>query len=299
MAIHKTSGVVLESAPTAAAGRKWRHWARLKRDPILLASVVIFTVIVVAAIAAPIIAPYSPTQTDLASVFVPPSSIHWLGTDDVGRDILSRTIFGARVSLVVGIVSVLCGAAVGIPIGFIAGVAGGVVDDVIMRVIDAVLSFPAILLAIAISAVLGGGIITAMVAIAVILVPTYARLVRSVALATKDLEFVQAARAVGAGQRRIIALHLWPATVPVLIVQVSLHIAYAVLIEASLSFLGLGVQPPTPSWGSMLGSAYAQLSLAPWAAISPGVAIFVTVLALNLLGDGLSEFLDPLLRRAV
>jgi len=285
-------------AVAADRPRMPRVLRRLRRDPVLIVSVLVIVLVILAAILAPLLAPFSPTATDLNAVYASPNGTHLLGTDNVGRDVLSRLIYGARISLAVGLIAVALGAVVGVPLGILAGLVGGVFDDIVMRVADAILAFPAILLAVAITAALGPGIFNAMVAIGVLLMPTYARLVRSVTLATKELDFVNAARVLGASPVRLMVFHIGPATVPTLIVQASLHIAFAILIEASLSFLGLGVQPPTASWGSMIGTAYPQLRLAPWAAISPGVVISLVVLAFNLIGDGLRELIDPLLRRA-
>jgi len=251
-----------------------------------------------AAAAAPAVAPYRPDEIHPLDSLSPPSRRYPLGTDDLGRDILSRIVYGARVSLMVGAIAIGIAAAVGIPLGLVAGYQGGRLDGLIMRVMDALLAFPAILLAIALMAVLGPSLENAMIAIGVISVPAFARITRANVLALREQEFVEAARALGAGNLYIATLVILPNCLSPLIVQGSLGVANAVLVEAALSFLGLGVQPPEPSWGSMLAFGRNLLAQAPWYATFPGLAIFVTVLALNFLGDGLREALDPRLRAA-
>ena len=250
------------------------------------------------ALLAPWAAPYRPDEIHPIDSLLPPSSRYLLGTDDLGRDILSRIVYGARVSLMVGVIAVGIAALVGVPLGLIAGYHVGRLDALIMRVMDALLAFPAILLAIALMAVLGPSLQNAMVAIGIIYVPAFARITRANVLSVREKEFVEAARALGGGTLYIAALVVLPNCLSPLIVQGSLGVANAILVEAALSFLGLGVQPPEPSWGSMLAFGRSLLGRAPWYATFPGLAIFLTVLALNFLGDGLREALDPRLATA-
>ena len=225
-----------------------------------------------------------------------PSARYWLGTDDLGRDILSRIIFGARVSLMVGTIAIGIAAVAGVSLGLAAGFLGGRIDGLIMRVMDALLAFPAILLAIALMAVLGPSLENAMIAIGIISIPAFARITRANVLSLREKEFVEAARALGGGGLYLASVVILPNCLSPIIVQASLGVGNAILVEAALSFLGLGVQPPEPSWGSMLAFGRSLLGQAPWYATFSGLAIFVTVLALNFLGDGLREALDPRLR---
>jgi peptide/nickel transport system permease protein len=252
--------------------------------------------VAVAAVAAPWLAPYSPTEMNV-DLLTGPSARHPLGTDDLGRDILSRIVHGASVSVLVGVISMGTAAVLGVPLGLIAGYRGGLADTVIMRVLDALMAFPAILLAIAIMAVLGPSLPNAMLAIGIIYIPPFARIVRASVLSLREQEFVDAARGLGAGNPRIVARHVLPNCLSPVIVQGSLGMGYAILVEAALSFLGLGVQPPQASWGSMLAEGRGFLDRAPWFATFPGLAIFVTVLGLNFVGDRLREALDPRLRQ--
>jgi peptide/nickel transport system permease protein len=248
------------------------------------------------AIFAPWVAPYRPDEIHPIDSLLAPCARYLLGTDDLGRDVLSRIIFGARVSLMVGVIAIGIAAAVGVSLGLAAGYVGGRMDALIMRVMDALLAFPAILLAIALMAVLSPSLENAMIAIGIINIPAFARITRANVLSIREKEFVEAARALGAWRIYVAVLVILPNCLSPLIVQGSLGLAYAILVEAALSFLGLGVQPPEPSWGSMLAFGRNLLSQAPWYATFPGLAIFVTVLGLNFLGDGLREALDPRLR---
>jgi peptide/nickel transport system permease protein len=252
--------------------------------------------LVLTALLAPWIAPYRPDEIHPIDALMPPSAQYWLGSDDLGRDILSRIIFGARVSLMVGTIAIGIAAMIGVPLGLAAGYLGGKVDGLIMRVMDALLAFPAILLAIALMAVLGPSLENAMIAIGIISVPAFARITRANVLSLREKEFVEAARALGGGAVYQAALVILPNCLSPIIVQASLGVGNAILVEAALSFLGLGVQPPEPSWGSMLAFGRSLLGQAPWYATFPGISIFVTVLGLNFLGDGLREALDPRLR---
>jgi peptide/nickel transport system permease protein len=253
-------------------------------------------VVMVAAVAAPWLAPYPPTDMG-SDLLVPPSLGHLFGTDDLGRDIFSRVIYGASVSVLVGVISMGTAAILGVPLGLLSGYRGGWVDTAIMRVLDGLMAFPAILLAIAIMAVLGPSLQNAMIAIGVIYIPPFARIVRASVLSLREQEFVDAARGLGAVNARIVFRHILPNCLSPVIVQASLGMGYAILVEAALSFLGLGVQPPQASWGSMLAEGRGFLDSAPWFATFPGLAIFVTVLGLNFLGDRLREALDPRLRQ--
>jgi peptide/nickel transport system permease protein len=245
------------------------------------------------AIFAPWIAPYDPIATSFSTVRKAPSALHWFGTDEIGRDVLSRIVFGARASLLAGVVSVLISLAVGVPVGLLAGYAGGKTDVLISRITDAMLACPFLILAIALAAFLGPSLTNAMIAIGISATPVFIRLTRGTTLAVKAEDYVLAARAIGNGPLRIAVRHVLPNIVAPLLVQATLAIAAAVIAEASLSFLGLGQQPPQPSWGSMLNVAKNYIDNAPWMAIWPGLSIFLLVLSFNLVGDGLRDALDP------
>jgi peptide/nickel transport system permease protein len=248
---------------------------------------------VCAAVAGPFLSPWDPSSQELARRLESPSAAHPLGLDELGRDILARLLQGARISLLVGIAVVSVSSAVGMLLGSIAGYYGGVVDDVISRVIDVLMAFPGILLAIALVAVLGPSLVNVVLALSVIGWVGYARLVRGQALRAREFEFVQAARASGASSARIVMRHILPTAIPAVVVQATLGMAGAIIAEAALSFLGLGVQPPTPSWGTMLDAGRAHLFDAPHLTIFPGVAIATLVLGFNFLGDGLRDRVDP------
>jgi peptide/nickel transport system permease protein len=253
----------------------------------------ILGLVVFCALFADLIAPYPPNEQDYLAITEAPSSAHLLGTDDLGRDILSRIIYGSRVSLMVGVIAVGIAVALGVSIGLLAGYTGGTVDDVAMRIIDAVQAFPGLILALGITAALGPGIEKAMIAIGIVSTPAIARLTRAQSLTIREREFVAAARVIGASPLKIVVRHIWPNVTAPIIVQATLLVATAILTEASLSFLGVGVKPPTPTWGSMLRTGSQYLEVAPWLAFAPGLAIFATVLAFNFVGDGLRRALDP------
>src|SRR5579864_744597 len=272
----------------------WRRaLRRLVRRRGAMVGLAVVAFFVVVAIFADHVAPYGPTATDWGAVRKAPSLAHWFGTDEIGRDVLSRVIFGARASLLAGVVSVLISLSIGIPAGLLAGYAGGTIDMLISRVTDALLACPFLILAIALAAFLGPSLGNAMIAIGISATPVFVRLTRGTTLAIKAEEFVLAARAIGNPPWRIALRHALPNIVPPLLVQATLAIAAAVIAEASLSFLGLGQQPPQPSWGSMLNTAKNYIDNAPWMAIWPGLSIFLLVLSFNLVGDGLRDALDP------
>ncbi|MFN7642918.1 MAG: ABC transporter permease [Burkholderiales bacterium] len=254
---------------------------------------VVLVLVSLLAVFAPWIAPYDPLATSWAAVRKAPSAAHWFGTDEVGRDLLSRTIWGARASLSAGVIAVTIAVGAGVPIGMLAGYVGGWVDAVIGRVTDAMLAVPFLILAIALAAFLGPSLGNAMIAIGVTATPIFVRLARGQVLAARAEDWVEAARAVGNPPARILLRHILPNILPPVMVQATLAVAAAIIAEASLSFLGLGQQPPAPSWGSMLNTAQRFLTQAPWMAVFPGIAIFLTVLAFNLFGDGLRDALDP------
>ncbi|MCA3312262.1 MAG: ABC transporter permease [Roseomonas sp.] len=270
-----------------------RALKRFFRHKLAVFGLVVVIAFVLMALLAPLVAPYDPLQTSWTRIRKPPSAEHWFGTDENGRDVLSRVIWGARASLMAGVISVLGALFIGVPLGLLAGLIGGWVDGLISRVADAMLSVPFLILAIALAAFLGPALENAMLAIAITASPVFVRLTRGMALDAKSTDWVEAARALGNPPWRIGLFHVLPNIIPPLLVQASLAIAEAIIAEASLSFLGLGQQPPAPSWGSMLNSAQRFLTQAPWLSIMPGLAIFVVVLAFNLVGDGLRDALDP------
>ena len=268
-------------------------WRRLSRHRGAMAGLAVVVVLIGAAVLAPWIAPYDPVQQSWTAVRKAPSAAHWFGTDEVGRDILSRVLWGTRASLLAGVVSVGIAVGVGVPLGLLAGAVGGWIDALIGRVADAMLACPFLILAIALAAFLGPSLGNAMIAIGLTATPVFLRLTRGQVLSAMAEDYVTAARALGNPVWRIALRHVLPNIVGPLVVQATLTVASAIIAEASLSFLGLGLQPPAPSWGSMLNSAQRFLGNAPWMAVWPGLAIFVTVLAFNLLGDGLRDALDP------
>lgn len=268
----------------------------MKRNRLGMLGLAIITVLVLSAFMAPVISPYDPLEPDLPSMRAPPSRLHPLGRDEFGRDILARLLFGSRIAMLVGVVSVSVGLITGTVLGLVAGFYGGALDEVIMRIMDIFLAFPYLLLAVAIVGALGPGLVNTMIAIGIWTMPTYARLVRGSVLAVKEKDFVEAARAMGGGVLRLIGVHILPNCLSPLIVHSTLNLARAILMEAALSFLGLGVQPPTPSWGSMISGGRAYLRVAPHLVTFPGLAIMLAVLGFNLLGDGLRDALDPKLK---
>jgi peptide/nickel transport system permease protein len=289
-ALTATAGATsAENAETPMA-RATRRFKRRKAAVFALAVIAIF---VAAAVLAPLISPYNPDLQTWTAVRKAPSALHWFGTDDVGRDVLARVIYGARASLLAGVISVAIALLVGVPVGLISGYLGGFIDALFSRITDALLACPFLILAIALAAFLGPSLGNAMIAIGITTTPIFIRLTRGQVMAVKVEDYVEAARAVGNPHWRIALVHILPNILPALLVQATLSIAAAIIAEAALSFLGLGQQPPAPSWGSMLNAAQRFLVNAPWMAIWPGLAIFLTVLSFNLVGDGLRDALDP------
>jgi peptide/nickel transport system permease protein len=285
-----TASVAVPSIPDA---RRFRVAKRLLRRPAAVIAALVVAGFIAVALAAPQLAPYGPNATNFGAIRQAPSALYRLGTDEVGRDLLSRLIWGARASLLAGVIPVSIAVVVSIPLGLLSGYVGGWVDGVIMRVTDAMLAIPFLIVAIALAAFLGPSLTNAMIAIGIATLPIFLRLARGTVLALKTEDYVEAARAVGGSHVRIAARHILPNMLPPLFIQSSITIAAAIIAEASLSFLGLGQQPPAPSWGSMLNAAQRYLSQAPWMALYPGLMIFLVVMALNVLGDGLRDALDP------
>jgi peptide/nickel transport system permease protein len=270
-----------------------RAWRKMKRNRSALVGLCIVAFFALLAIAAPLLPIPDPVATSWSAIRKAPSAAHWLGTDDLGRDILSRMIWGARASLMAGVFSVAIAVVIGVPFGLLAGYFGGWVDMAISRVTEALLAMPFLIMAIALAAFLGPSLMNAMIAIGLSAMPLFVRLTRGQVLAVKTEDYVEGARAVGLNHVEIMTRYILPNIVAPIIVQATLTIATAIIAEASLSFLGLGQQPPAPSWGSMLNVAKNFLSQAPWMAMWPGAAIFLVVIGFNLLGDGLRDALDP------
>jgi len=292
------SDIVAEPLRSGAArsSRVVGFWKRYARNRAAVLGLALVVVLVGAAFLAGFISPYDPEAQYSDQALQPPSPAHLLGTDQIGRDQLARIIYGARASITVGVLSMVFAASVGISLGLLAGFYGRVLDSVIMRFMDGLLAFPALLLAIFIVAVLGPSILNAILAVAIVSTPSFARLTRAQVLSIREKEFVEGSRALGASDRRIMLGAILPNCLSPLIVQFTLGIGLAILVEAGLSFLGLGVRPPTPAWGSMLSTGRQFINLAPWLTTFPGLAIFLAVLGFNLMGDGLREALDPRLR---
>jgi peptide/nickel transport system permease protein len=266
---------------------------RFARRRMALAGTFFLTLLILGALAAPLVSPYDPLRQDLARMLAGPSPAHLLGTDDLGRDVLTRVLYGARLSLGAACLAVAIATLAGVPIGLVAGYLGGRIDDVLMRVIDALQAFPALILAMAIAAALGPGLFNVMVAVGVVYTPRFARLVRGQVLALREEPFVESARAAGATHARVLARHVLPNVVAPLVVTATLGLGTAILASAALSFLGLGSQPPQPEWGRMLSEGRDYLREAWWISTFPGLGIMLTVLGMNLLGDGLRDVLDP------
>ena len=296
-----TDTLVAMPVPTVseAVRTPWgEFWRKFRKQKVALVAGAFVVLLVLVAIVAPWIVPYDAENFfDYDRLNAPPSSQHWFGVDALGRDILSRILMGARISLAAGFISVAAGALVGTLLGLVAGFYEGWWDRAIMRICDVLFAFPGIVLAIGIVAILGGGMANVIVAVAVFSIPTFARLVRGNTLALKHLTFIEAARSIGASDRTIILRHIFPGTISAVVVYFSLRIGTSIITAASLSFLGMGAQPPMPEWGAMLDAARSDMVTAPHEAIFPALAIFFTVLAFNLLGDGLRDALDPKIER--
>ncbi|MFD2214060.1 nickel transporter permease [Metabacillus endolithicus] len=276
----------------------WKEaWKSFCKNKLALVGLGIVIFFIILAILAPVIAPYGFKEQELSKRLLAPSSEHWFGTDDFGRDILSRILYGARISLWVGFFSVLGSAVFGTLLGIIAGYYGRWVDSIISRIFDIMLAFPSILLAIAVVAILGPSLQNALIAIAIINIPNFGRLVRSKVLSVKQEEYIMAARAVGMKDNRILFRHILPNSMTPIIVQATLAIATAIIEAAALGFLGLGAQAPNPEWGKMLSDSKQYLVQAPWTLFFPGLAIMLTVLGFNLMGDGLRDVLDPKMKQ--
>jgi len=275
------------------ADRLHRGWRRARRRPPALVGMLVVLAFAGIALAAPWIAISDPVRTDWSQIRKAPSWAHPFGTDDLGRDTYSRVVWGTRISMQAGVLSIMLAMAIGVPAGFVAGYYRGAFDQLIMRVTDAWLSFPFLILAIGLVTILGPSLMNATLAIGLGATPLYIRLTRGLVLATEAHDYVQSARALGAGDGRLMARHIFPNIVSVLLVQATVSIPTAIIAEAILSFLGLGVQPPRPSWGTMLNAAQQFLESAPWMAWWPGLAIFTLTLSFNLAGDGLRDLLDP------
>jgi peptide/nickel transport system permease protein len=272
-------------------------WRRLVRHRLGMFGAVILLITVVLAVFGPLLATYKPDTMDFNARFAPPSLVHLFGTDDFGRDTFTRIVYGAHISLQVGVIAVGLAATVGSLLGMVAGYSNRLIDEIIMRSMDVLYAFPAILLAIAIMAILGKGVGNAMIAIGIVYIPIFARIARGAVLSIRNEEFILAARAIGSGDRRILFRHILPNILSPIIVETSLSLAFAILAEAALSFFGLGTQPPDPSWGRMLSEGRSFFRQSVWMGIFPGLAIMLTVMSFNFLGDGLRDALDPRLKR--
>ena len=287
-------------SPAAARPRQigssspWlQAWARLRRSNLAMVGAALVLIVGLAALFAPWLAPYDPANIELRQRLQAPSAEHWLGTDDLGRDVFSRLLYGARVSMIVGVTVVLIRALIGVTIGIIAGYYAGRVDAILMRVTDVFIAFPGILLALAIMAIWGTGLDRVVIALSVAGWPQFARLVRGEVLSLREREYVDAGRALGSNALHLLGKHILPNVLPIIVVYASLNISSPIVAEAALSFLGLGIQPPEVSWGSMLSSAHRYMRVAWWLALFPGLSITLTVIGFNLFGDGVRDALDP------
>jgi peptide/nickel transport system permease protein len=289
------SAIDVAVAPRVRTRR--RMLRRLGRRPLAVAGLTVATLFVLMALFAPLIAPYDPAETNFSAVLQPPSSAHIMGTDDLGRDVFSRVVYGARASLEAGVLATLLAMIVAVPLGLVAGYYRGWWDPVISRATDVILAFPFLIVAVGLAAIFGPSLKNVVIALGVAAIPWVVRVTRGEALALREQEFVRAAVANGAGDATILRRHLLPNMAGTLLVQATVWIPQAIIGEAVLSFLGLGVQPPTPSWGSMLSAAQPFISIDAWLAIWPGLAIFLATLSFNLLGDGLRDILDPRTQR--
>jgi ABC-type dipeptide/oligopeptide/nickel transport system permease subunit len=287
-------GEISENRPRVSELRRFRK-VFFNRPLVIFGTVVLVIFLIVCAFG-PWIAPYDPYYQDLKQVLVSPSSAHLLGTDYLGRDTLSRLIYGARTSLLVGVVALAIAAAIGMTAGLVAGYFGGWVNSIIMRIIDAMMSFPMILLMLIIASLLGGGVVNIMIAIGISMVPAYGRLMCGMVLSAKESDYILAGRSLGGTDIRLMMQHILPNCFPPLIVMITMQIGFAILAEAGLSYLGIGITPPAPAWGSMVNDGYRYLTTTPLVSFAPGIAIMFVVFAFNMVGDGLRDALDPRLR---
>lgn len=284
---------------SAPAGTRWRGLRRALRHPLILTGGLILGVMGVAALFGAQLAPYDPDLMDFTATFAPPSPAHLFGTDEFGRDVFSRVLYGAAVSYRVAFVAVLISATLGVLLGAVAGFFGSWLDELIMRFMDILFAFPAVLLAITVMAILGRGVTNAMIAIAIVYIPIFARVTRGAVISVRGRDFVSAARALGQNDRTIIFKHILPNALGPVIVQTSLSLAFAILAEAALSYFGLGTQPPDASWGRMLAEGRSYFAQAPWMGVFPGLAIMLSVMGFNFVGDGLRDLLDPRLKNVL
>lgn len=297
-ASEKTEGSAKANAGMTPANSLIELLRNLRKSKMALVGGSIVFAILVIAILAPVVATHDPFEMDFAASLAPPSRSHFLGTDDFGRDIFSRIVYGTRISIEVGVISVTLGILLGMPIGLIAGYRGKAVENILMRLMDSVLAFPEFLLAMTLVAIMGASTVSVMIALGIVYMPITARITRSRVLTEKEKEYVLAMRAVGQKESKILFNHILPNCVPAIIIQSTVNFAVAILVEAALSFLGIGTPPPAPSWGRMLFESKGFLEVAPQTAIFPGAAITFAVLGFNMLGDGLREVLDPRVTRA-
>ncbi|MBO8163633.1 MAG: ABC transporter permease subunit [Brevibacillus sp.] len=286
--------VNLEPQPATLPRRRFNpFWYKLKKNPLTLLGLSLLLILLLLSVFAPLITPYDPTKINIVERFAPPSSTHWFGTDEVGRDIFTRILYGARLSLGVGVAVVCTAGLIGTVIGCISGYFGGRLDQLIMRLMDMVLAFPSLVLAMALAATLGPNLVNAMIAIAIVKIPVYVRLARAEALALREKLFVKAAVTFGIPSWRIILRHIIPNAVSPVVIQVTLDIGDAILLVATLGFLGLGAQPPTPEWGAMISIGWKYLLDYWWYPTFPGLALFLASCGFNLIGDGIRDILDP------
>jgi peptide/nickel transport system permease protein len=289
---------VASTAALSVRGLRLVARAPILANPLNIVAFALIAVFAACAVLAPVLAPYDPLVQDLGSRLRPPSPVHWLGTDSLGRDIASRILYGARISLIIGVVVVTMAGTVGTAIGLVAGYAGGLVDEALMRLTEVFLAFPALILAMAIAGALGPSLTNAIIAIAAVTWAVYARLVRGQILSLRQREFVEAARAIGASRTRIVVRHLLPNALAPLMIQASFDLGSSIIAAAGLSFIGFGAQPPTPEWGVMISEGRNYISTQPWLSLFPGLAILLAVGSFNLLGDGLRDAFDPRFSRS-
>lgn len=272
-------------------------WSRFKKNKLALVGFIIVSIVIFIAIFAPLLTPYNPLDTDPFNRLKPPSAEHWLGTDELGRDVLTRLFYGSRIALLIGVLIILFEGAIGILLGILSGFFGGAIDIVTMRIVDILRSFPVIILAMAIAGIMGQGLLNVVIALGIVGWTTYARMVRSKILSIKETDYVEAAYSIGESTFSVIMKYVMPNAIPTAIIMICIMMPTALIASATLSFLGVGVQPPSPDWGSMIAAGRAYLLRAPWISTSAGLAIMFTVLGFNFIGDGLRDALDPTTKR--